>query len=115
MLALPRDYLNEDGFFYFGRFFQNLGFYTVIYITRVFWVYPIIGLISLAVFLPLKRISLYYIGAGMAVALAFYLYYAYNWSADPYISYFPYRILWFGFLGGLFGWVYFRKEWRIEF
>jgi small-conductance mechanosensitive channel len=114
-MALPRDYNNESGIFYFGRFFQNLGFGTIMYIIRVFWVYPVLALVFLAVALPLKRISLYYIGAGMGVALIFDLYYAYNWSADPFMSYFYYRILWFGCLGGLFGWIYYRKGWRIKF
>ncbi|WP_207503580.1 hypothetical protein [Telluribacter humicola] len=115
-MAKPSGYLNESTTLlsYFTRFLQFLLFHSVIYILFLWWVHPLVAVLYLAVVSVLKRTLLNSIGAGVAVSFTIYLLYAYNFSVDRFMDYFLYRVLWYSTLGGLFGWLYYKKNLRLS-
>lgn len=108
-LALPREYLQETGSFYFLRFLQNLGFGILIYINKVILVY-IIFILLFVIIIKFIKINLFYCTIlGIILSFTFYFFYAYNGSVNHFQDHFSYNIFWYSFLGGACGWIYYKK------
>lgn len=112
-LALPREYLQETESFYFLRFFQNLGFGTLIYINKVILIYIVLTFLFIFITKFIKNKQHYYIIFGIILAFIFYFFYAYNWSMNHFRNHFSYHVFWYSFLGGFYGWIYFKKHSKI--
>lgn len=111
--ALPREYLHETSSFYFLRFFRDLGFGTLIYINKVLLVYIILILLFAFLIKFVKKKQIYYVILGVSIAFFCYFFYAYNWSVNHFRDHFSYFVFWYSFLGGLYGWVYFKKYFTV--
>jgi uncharacterized membrane protein len=90
------------------NFFSAFGFFSVTYFISVIPIYLVLaGLYALVIHF-VDRTAINSILLGLVIALAFYLPYAFIFSVESSFSYFYYRVGWYAFLGGGFGWLFYR-------
>lgn len=109
IVATTGSYIGKTDDFSITSFLSATWAYTILYIYLAFLIYLLLVTVFTAIIMNINKNLLNSLLTGILTPMVFYLIYSFNWSFDSRSDYFIYRLVWYSFLGGLFGYIYYKK------